>query len=160
MWRWFVVAHLVCVVVGFGPLFVYPVVMRAARPATSEARAAVLGALGLARRRVSEPAFLAVLPFGLAAALAHPDDRLLHRGWLQVAIGFMVVAVGFVLVVQRPLAREVARLAGELTVATRPAADALAAQFASRCRWLTRATWVSWAGLGVMLWLMVAKPGA
>ncbi len=150
VWRWFVVAHLVAVVVGFGPLFVYPLVTRALRrEASDEARAAGLAALTEARRRVSEPAFVAVLPLGLTAALLHPDDALLGRAWLQVAIAFFVIAVAFVLVVQRPLSRRVARAAA--------AGDG--AELATAVRWLTRATWVSWVGLVVMLWLMLFQPG-
>ncbi len=155
VWRWFVVAHLVAVVVGFGPLFVYPLVTRTLRDEPPAARAAGITALTRARRRISEPAFVAVLPLGLAAAVSHPDDEILGRTWLQLAIVLFVIAVTFVLAVQRPLARRVARLAA---ASAGPDPEGGAA-LASAVRLLTMATWVSWAGLVVMLALMVFQPG-
>lgn len=163
MWRWFVIGHLVAVVVGFGPLFVYPMLLRGMGGSPPEARAAILTSMARARRTVSEPAFLVVLPLGFTAALLHPDGQILRHGWMQVAIGFMVIAVAFVLVVQRPLSRQVAALA--VTLAAGGSADgaertSMSGRLDQRLRWLTRATWVSWAGLVVMLWLMIVKPGA
>jgi hypothetical protein len=63
------VAHIVAVVIGFGPLFVYPLFMR-----RSGGDVNLLSGLRFVRSRVSEPAFIAVGPLGLLAASQHPDE--------------------------------------------------------------------------------------
>jgi hypothetical protein len=169
VWRGFLVAHLVAAVIGFGPLFVYPAIVAAVMGSdlSASARSSSLAAITTVRRTVSEPAFYAVGVLGLGVALTHPDDDMLRRGWLQLAIAFWLVAVAFVVFVQRPLSRRLARLAAAV-------ADRVAAAHATDDRpadgnepgpelnrvatWLTRATWVSWAGLVVMLWLMIFQP--
>jgi hypothetical protein len=156
-WRWKVllVAHVATVVVGFGPLFVYPLLLRLGSHRSAVERAAVAETVRAVRRKVSEPAFLIVGPLGIATASARPDD-LFGRAWVQWAIALWAFASAVVWFVQRPLSRRVAVLAGRV-VADPTAADVAALNAAAR--WLTRVTWVSWAGLVLMLWLMVFQPG-
>ena len=150
------------VIVGFGPLFVYPLLIRLAAHRTAVERAAVVEVVGAGRRKVSEPAFLLVGPLGIATAATRPDN-LFSRAWVQWAIPLWLLAASVVWCVQRPLSRRVALLAGELAGSSvAPPNDDVARTAASLRRtttWLTRVTWVSWAGLGLMLWLMVFQPG-
>jgi Predicted integral membrane protein (DUF2269) len=148
-----VTLHICSVVIGFGPLFVYPLLVRTASAPSD--RQAIVRAMLEARRKVSEPAFLIVGPLGIAAALVHPDESVFSRLWVQLAIPLWLFAVVVVWFVQRPIAKRVARAAEDLvTGPTR----AKAAQFDRLSRWLTRVTWVSWVGLVGMIVLMLTRP--
>jgi Predicted integral membrane protein (DUF2269) len=141
------VAHIVAAVIGFGPLFVYPLMISKGDPQT-------IMAMKRARRIISEPAFLSVGPLGVLAATQHPDEEIFSRLWVHLAIPLWLIAASVVLFIQRPLAARVA-------VTARALADgdaSKASELRSLLRWLTRVTWVSWAGLVGMLVLMVTKP--
>jgi uncharacterized membrane protein len=170
LWRALLIAHLIAAVIGFGPLFVYPAIAASLlrSEVSASERAGSFAAMTAARRRISEPAFYCVGVLGLGVALTHPDEAILRRGWLQLAIAFWLVAVAFVVLVQRPLSRRLSRLAHQLANDAAGASRA-ASRDGSRdgsrggelnriATWLTRATWVSWAGLVVMLWLMIFQP--
>ena len=160
-WKLLLGAHLVAVIVAFGPLFVYPLLVRLAGHRSAVEQAAVVEAVKAVRRQVSEPAFLLVGPLGIATAASHPDQDIFGRAWVQWAIPLWGFAACVVWFVQRPLSRRVALLAGVLVTVTDNAADArlAARQLRRATTWLTRVTWVSWAGLLLMLWLMIAQPG-
>jgi hypothetical protein len=143
------VAHIVAVVIGFGPLFVYPLFMR-----RSGGDVNLLSGLRFVRSRVSEPAFIAVGPLGLLAASQHPDEVVFSRLWVQVAIPLWVLAVSVVWFVQRPLSRKVV----ESALAISQGDSVRDAELRRRMQWLTRVTWVSWVGLVGMLLLMVTRP--
>jgi Predicted integral membrane protein (DUF2269) len=143
------VAHLVAVVIGFGPLFVYPVMIRRSGDSVE-----VIRSMRIARSNISEPAFLLVGPLGLLTAWQHPDEGVLTRLWVQLAIPLWLFAVVVVWCVQRPLAKRVAASA-ELVAAGDGSVNAVLRR---RITWLTRVTWVSWAGLVGMLLLMVMQP--
>ncbi len=141
------------VVVGFGPLFVYPLMVRVAR--TPSERVAVVASMVRARRLVSEPAFLAVGPLGIAAAFFHPDESVFSRLWVQLAIPLWMFAASVVWFLQRPLAKRVVAAADELVAQP---SEVTSAKFVRLARWLTRVTWVSWAGLVAMILLMLLQP--
>ena len=150
MSAWFVavkVAHIVAAIIGFGPLFVYPLMIR------NEDLPTIM-AMKRARKMISGPAFLVVGPLGLLAATQHPDDQIFSRLWVRLAIPLWLLAASVVLFVQRPLATRVALSA----IALASGDSARAPQLHSQVRWLTRVTWVSWAGLVGMLLLMVTRP--
>jgi len=163
-WKVLLVAHLLSVVVAFGPLFVYPLLVRFGSLRPPAEQAAVAEVVKAVRRRVSEPAFLLVGPLGIATAAAHPDQDIFHRAWVQWAIPLWVFAALVVWFVQRPLSRRVALHAAALAAAAQenehpPDVRLAARRLRKASAWLTRVTWVSWAGLGLMLWLMVFQPG-
>jgi Predicted integral membrane protein (DUF2269) len=170
-----VTLHVCLVVIGFGPLFVYPLMVRSAATASATsddtsgstadttfdatpdatARHVMVLAMVRARRRVSEPAFLAVGPVGILAATQHPDEDVFHRLWVQAAIPLWMIAVSVVWFVQRPLSTRV-------VAAAKAAVDAPGHDTSERFRrlasWLTRVTWISWVGLVGMVVLMVTRP--
>jgi Predicted integral membrane protein (DUF2269) len=150
-----VTVHVCLVVMAFGPLFVYPMLIRSTDPTDPVARRAVVSAMVTARRRISEPAFVAVGPLGLLAALNHPDEDVFHRLWVQLAIPLWIIAVSVVWFIQRPLSKRVAVAAQEMVSEPGPETSA---RFARLAGWLTRVTWISWAGLVVMVWLMLTQP--
>jgi uncharacterized membrane protein len=143
------VAHIVAVVIGFGPLFVYPMIMR-----RTGGDADLLRALRFVRSRVSEPAFIAVGPLGLLAASQHPDVEVFSRLWVHLAIPLWLFAVSVVWFVQRPLSKKVVAFA----IAVSTGDSTRDAELRQRMNWLTRVTWISWAGLVGMLLLMVTRP--
>jgi uncharacterized membrane protein len=143
------IAHVIAVVVGFGPLFVYPLMVR-----HGEGSIEVVAAMRAARARISEPAFLLVGPLGVLAATQHPDESVFGRLWVQLSIPLWLFAASVVWLVQRPLARKV----GESAAACAAGDGSKGPELARRCAWLTRVTWISWAGLVGMLWLMVVQP--
>jgi hypothetical protein len=144
------IAHVVAVVIGFGPLFVYPLMIR-----QTSGHVEVVTAMRAARAKISEPAFLLVGPLGILAATQHPDESVFSRLWVQLSIPLWIFAAAVVWVVQRPLARKVAASAAACAAGD----GSRGPELARRCAWLTRVTWVSWAGLVGMLWLMVVQPG-
>lgn len=136
-------------VIGFGPLFVYPLMI-----GKSAGDARVVAAMRLARSRISEPAFLAVGPLGVLAATQHPDENVFGRLWVHLAIPLWLFAASVVWFLQRPLAKKVA----ESAAAVANGAPSRSGELQRRMAWLTRLTWVSWAGLIGMLLLMVTRP--
>ncbi len=150
-----VTLHVCLVVIGFGPLFVYPLMVRSVPAADTRARHAMVSAMVTARRRVSEPAFLAVGPVGILAATQHPDEEVFHRLWVQAAIPLWLIAVSVVWLVQRPLSKRVMAAAKLAAEEPGPAASA---RFLRLSAWLTRVTWISWVGLVGMVVLMLTRP--
>jgi Predicted integral membrane protein (DUF2269) len=154
-----VTLHVCLVVIGFGPLFVYPLMIRSVSADDPAARqvmvTAVVTAMVTARRRVSEPAFLAVGPVGILAATQHPDEEVFHRLWVQAAIPLWLIAVSVVWFVQRPLSKRVAAAAQR--AADEPGPETTK-RFQRLAAWLTRVTWISWAGLIGMVALMLTRP--
>lgn len=118
-------------------------------------RQAVVTAILVARHTISEPAFVLVGVLGLLSAVAHPDEAIFGRLWVQLAIPLWLFAVVVVWFVQRPLAVKVAAAAKLL--GDDPQADH-AKEFVRLASWLTRVTWISWAGLAGMVVLMVTQP--
>jgi uncharacterized membrane protein len=143
------IAHLVAVIIGFGPLFVYPLMVK-----RSHGSVEVVRAMRLARSKLSEPAFLLVGPLGLLAAWQHPDEEVLSRLWVRLAVPLWLFAACVVWFLQRPLARRVAESAERVAGGD----SARSEELRRRIVWLTRVTWVSWAGLVGMLLLMVIQP--
>jgi hypothetical protein len=141
------ILHIVAVVMAFGPLFVYPFMVKGAEPT-------VIRAMRAARSTISEPAFLAVGPLGVLAATQHPDEAVFSRLWVQLAIPLWMFAVSVVWFVQRPLAKKVCESAS----AVEGGDVSRGAELNRRITWLTRVTWVSWAGLFGMVLLMTTRP--
>jgi hypothetical protein len=151
------VLHVVAVVVGFGPLFVYPAMLRQLpRHGSTEPMIVhtVVGLIGGVRRQISERAFLAVGPLGLLTATQHPDDDVFTRLWVHLAIPLWLISTAVILFVHRPFARRVSECAEALARGDANRAAALP----RRVAWLTRVTWVSWAGLVGMVLLMITRP--
>jgi uncharacterized membrane protein len=145
------IGHIVAVVIAFGPLFVYPVMLHRTG---LEALPGVVRAIRLVRARISEPAFLLVGLLGILTVTQHPDDDIFRRLWVELAIPLWLFAASVVWFVQRPLARRVAE-----TVAAIEAGDEdLGPVLTRRLTWLTRVTLISWVGLIGMVWLMVVQP--
>jgi hypothetical protein len=145
----FKILHLLCVVIGFGPLFVYPMMVN-----RSGGSPAVINAMRVARSTVSMPAFFLVGPLGLLTAWQHPGEDVLSRLWVRLALPLWLFAFIIVWFVQRPLATRVGLCAERVA-----AGDSTQnAELKRLINWLTRVTWVSWAGLIGMLLLMVTQP--
>ena len=120
-------------------------------------RRTVVNAMLRARREVSEPAFVLVGVLGLLTAVAHPDESIFTRLWVQLAIPLWLFAVMVVWLVQRPLAAKVASAAKALSNSESASGDG-AKEFSRLAKWLTRVTWISWLGLVGMVVLMVTQP--
>jgi uncharacterized membrane protein len=148
------ILHIVSVVMAFGPLFVYPFMVKSSTADPTVIRAGVIRAMRAARSTISEPAFLAVGPLGVLAATQHPDEQVFLRLWVQLAIPLWMFAVSVVWFVQRPLAKKVF----ESAVAIEGGDDSRGTELNRRITWLTRVTWVSWAGLFGMVLLMTTRP--
>jgi uncharacterized membrane protein len=140
--------HVAAVVVAFGVLFAYPVLLDAARRGAVADLAWFHRALGLVARRVITPAGAVVLLAGLYLALDGPYD--FGDPWIGTSLLILVVVLGMTGAYFTPRHRRLAELAagGEAG----PAYDATFRQ-------VQRGVLLADALIVVALFLMVTKPG-
>lgn len=117
-----VVGHLLCVIVGFGSTFVYPLLGAQAQKVRGVGAAAISDASLHAAERVTTPVIYAAAAFGLALVAVGPFDW--SNRFVQAAIPIVIAALAFSWFVHVPNLRAMNKLAHELAEMGPPPAGA------------------------------------
>jgi hypothetical protein len=116
-----VVAHLLCVVVGFGSTFVYPLLGAAASKIRGKEAAAISDATLHSAERVTTPVIYAAAVFGLILVAVGPYDW--SDRFVQAAIPIVIFGVLFAGFVHVPNLKAMNRLTHELAEMGPPPAN-------------------------------------
>jgi len=156
-----VVGHLLCVVVGFGSTFVYPLLGAHASKVRGKEGAAISDASLHAGHVVTTPVIIAAAVFGLVLVAVGPYDW--DARFVQIAIPVVIAAVLFSLLVHIPNLTKMNALSHELAEMGPPPAGASgpppqAVELEKRGKAAARNGGILTLAFLVLLLLMVFKP--
>lgn len=118
-YRLLLLAHILCVIIGFGSTFVYPVLGAEAKKRQGVAGAAISDASERTGKIITSPFIWASGFFGLMLVLAGHYD--FDAFWIQAAITLFLVAMAFSYLVHLPNLKRLNDLAQEMAAGPPPA---------------------------------------
>lgn len=121
-YRLLVLGHILCVIVGFGSTFVYPIIGNHASKVRGIGAAEISNASEKAGKFLSEPFIIGVAVFGVALALTGPYE--FGDKFVGISFGLYVVAMIFSFGVHLPNLAKMNKLANELAAMGPPPAGA------------------------------------
>jgi hypothetical protein len=119
-WKLLFLLHLLCVTVGFGSTFVYPLLGKIASERTAAEGTVLTDAALYAAKRVTTPVIYAAGFFGLVLAIVGPYD--MGKAWIAIAIVLFAAAVVFAGFVHVPNLVAMNKLSHQLSDAGPPPA--------------------------------------
>lgn len=160
-YRLLLLAHLLCVIVGFGSTFVYPLLGAESKKRQGATGAAITDASLATSRIVTAPFIYGAAFFGVLLVAAGPYDW--RDLWVQASITLVLVAMAFAAFVHTPNLHRMAELGHELAAMGAPPAESAgpppqATEMATRGKAAARNGGVLHVLFLVILILMIWKP--